>query len=48
MIYTMQGLENDHPIREMLFNLLPTEIPERALPFADLYERANQDSYHII
>ena len=30
MIYTMQGLENDHPIREMLFNLLPTEIPERA------------------
>lgn len=28
MIYTMQGLENDHPIREMLFNLLPTEIPE--------------------
>lgn len=30
MIYTIQGLENDHPVREMLYNLLPTEIPERA------------------
>ncbi len=29
MIYTIQGLENDHPVREMLYNLLPTEIPER-------------------
>ena len=29
MIYTVQGLENDHPVREMLFNLLPAETPER-------------------
>lgn len=30
MIYTVQGLDNDHPIRDMLFNLLPAELPERA------------------
>lgn len=29
MIYTVQGLENDHPIRDMLFNLFPAEQPER-------------------
>ena len=29
MIYTIQGLENDHHVREMLFSLLPTELPER-------------------
>ncbi len=30
MLYTVSGLENDHPIRDMLLNLLPAEIPERA------------------
>ena len=29
MIYTVHGLENDHPVREMLLCLLPTEQPER-------------------
>lgn len=29
MIYTVQGLENDHPIRDMLFSLFPAELPER-------------------
>ncbi len=29
MIYTVEGLENDHPIRDMLLNLLPAEAPER-------------------
>lgn len=29
MIYTVDGLENDHPIRDMLLNLLPAELPER-------------------
>lgn len=29
MIYTVNGLENDHPIRDMLLNLLPAEQPER-------------------
>lgn len=29
MIYTVTGLENDHPIRDMLLNLLPAEISER-------------------
>ncbi len=30
MIYTVRGLENDHPVRDMLFNLFPSEIPERS------------------
>lgn len=29
MIYTIEGLENDHPVRDMLFNLLPAEVTER-------------------
>lgn len=29
MIYTVQGLENDHPIRDMLFQLFPAELPQR-------------------
>lgn len=29
MIYTIEGLENDHPVRDMLFNLLPAETTER-------------------
>ncbi|MGN1015244.1 MAG: coproporphyrinogen dehydrogenase HemZ [Butyricicoccus sp.] len=29
MIYTVNGLKNDHPVRDILFNLLPAEIPER-------------------
>lgn len=29
MQYTVSGLENDHPVRDMLLNLLPAEIPER-------------------
>ncbi|HBI64893.1 MAG TPA: coproporphyrinogen dehydrogenase HemZ [Clostridiales bacterium] len=29
MNYTVNGLDNDHPIRDMLFHLLPTELPER-------------------
>ena len=29
MIYTICGLENDHPVRDMLFNLFPAEVPER-------------------
>ncbi|MCD8356630.1 MAG: coproporphyrinogen dehydrogenase HemZ [Clostridia bacterium] len=29
MIYTIEGLENDHPVRDMLFNLFPAEVTER-------------------
>lgn len=29
MTYTVTGLENDHPIRDMLLNLLPAELPQR-------------------
>ncbi len=29
MKYAVYGLENDHPVRDMLLNLLPAELPER-------------------
>lgn len=35
MTYTVTGLENDHPIRDMLLNLLPTEIPQRVDSLGD-------------
>jgi oxygen-independent coproporphyrinogen-3 oxidase len=40
MIYTINGLDNDHPVRDMLLNLLPAEIPVRTDWIADEEDNA--------